>query len=172
MFRQQVFFENSALGKWSNVYHVDAANITAASASMLTALPGLRGMLNTACTLTRILTSDPASDDFIEVVHNELGTNGGGGTLLPLFNSVKALIQPDNLGRPDVKFLKGLITEDMQASGLLTNVVAVGLDVIFQDMIDDMITNTIPFCSENGDLWVSVSIQVPIQMRQMHRRRR
>jgi hypothetical protein len=39
-------------------------------------------------------------------------------------------------------------------------------------MIDNIATAGSPLASENGDLWVSCSVQRAIQMRQLHRKRR
>jgi len=172
VFRAQVFFNQGTAAKWSNVYHLVATTLPIARDSTLTMLPFLRDLLNTACNLRSILVSDLANDDFSEVVHNVAGTDTGAGTLLPFFNSIKFLIQPANLGRADIKFIKGLLTEDVHTSGTVGVANAAAYDEIFQDMIDAMITNTTPLCSQDGALWETVSVQPAVQMRQMHRRRR
>lgn|SRR5215207_236790 len=171
-FRLQVFYTEGSANKWSNVYHLIADDINIAAAAFLTMLPSLLDLLNDSCLLNRILVSSLVNDDFVEVVHNETGDNIASGTLLPLFNSIKVLIQPDNLGRPDIKFLKGYLTEDKHSHFELASGVATAVDVAFQGMIDDMVTNATPLCSEDGSVWVSASVQPAVQMRQQHRRRR
>jgi hypothetical protein len=172
IFRSQIFFSCDTFLKWSNVYHVSASTLAIASSSWLTALPFLVDLLHDTCLLERILTSSLTTGDFIQTVYNETGDDVSGGTLLPLYNAVKVLVQPANLGRPDVKFLKGFLTEDKHSQFELASGVATAVDVIFQNMIDAMTANTTPLTSENGDLWVSSSVQPAVQMRQLHRRRR
>lgn len=172
IFRSQVFYSCNTINKWSNVYHVSASTLAIASASWLTALPFLVDLLNDSCLLERILVSSLTDGSFIQTIYNETGDDVSGGTLLPLWNSVKVLIQPNNAGRADVKFLKGFITEDKHSLFNLSSGVSTAVDVLFQNMIDAMTTNSTPLTSANGDLWVSASVQPSVQMRQMHRRRR
>lgn len=173
VFRVQVFYELGAANKWSNVYHVSADTLLDARDNFsAVAVPFLLDVLNAACQITKILVSSLTSDDFSEVAIGENGTSSSGGTLLPLFNSVKALFQPANLGRADYKFFKGFITEDLHSGGLLSTGTAVAVDATLTSMIADMIAAAAPLCSENGDLWVSPSVQNAVAMRQMHRRRR
>lgn len=173
VFRAQVFYDRGVLGKWTNVYHVSADTLIEARDNFsAVATAYLLDLLNTACTLAKVLISSTTTDDFSEVALNEAGTSSSGGTLLPLFNSVKVLIQPANLGRADYKFLKGFLTEDLHSNGELSTGVGSTVDAAFTGMITDMIAGGTPLCSENGDLWVSASVQEQVQMRQMHRRRR
>jgi hypothetical protein len=173
VFRVQVFYERGTSDKWTNVYHVSADSLLEARDNFsAVAVPFLLDLLNTACSIAKILVSDLTTDDFSEEALNQAGTSSSGGTLLPLFNSVKALIQPANLGRADYKFFKGYLTEDLHSNGALGVGVSATVDGIVTDMIDAMIAATAPLCSENGDLWVSASVQERVQMRQMHRRRR
>jgi hypothetical protein len=172
-FRVQVFYEKGSEAKWTNVYHVAADTLLEARDNFsAVAVAFLLDLLNTTCSIAKILVSDPLTDDFSEEQLNQSGTSSSGGTLLPLFNSVKVLVQPANLGRADYKFLKGYLTEDLHSAGQLGTGVAATVDGIFTSMIADMIAATAPLCSENGDLWVSASVQNAVQMRQMHRRRR
>jgi len=173
IFRTQVFYSHPSLGKWSNVYHVSAANLlTARVAFEGNVVPELLQILNTACTLIGLLVSALDSDDFSELALNLPGEDAGGGTLLPLFNSVKVLIQPANLGRPDVKFVKGFLTEDTHSAGSCTSGAQTAVDAAFTTFIGAMDLNTTPLVSEDGAEWVSASVQGAVQMRQMHRRRR
>jgi hypothetical protein len=172
VFRSQVFFSCDTVRKWSNVYHVSATTLAIAAASWATALPSLLDMLADACQLDRILVSSLTDGSFIQTVYNQAGTSVSGGTLLPLFNSAKVVIQPNNAGRPDVKFIKGWLTEDRHSAFNILAPSRTFLDTAMTNMISDMSTNTTPLVSENGDLWVSPSVQEAVQMRQMHRRRR
>lgn len=173
VFRVQVFYEKGDIAKWTNVYHVSADTLLEARDNFsAVAVAFLLDLLNTTCLIRKILVSSLTSDDFSEEPLNEAGTSSSGGTLLPLFNSVKVLIQPANLGRADYKFFKGYLTEDLHSAGFLGTGVSSTVDGIVTSMITDMIAASAPLCSENGDLWVSPSVQEAVQMRQMHRRRR
>lgn len=155
------------------MYHVSAANLlTAREAFAGNVVPELLQILNVACELIGLLVSALDSDDFSELALNETGLDNPGGTLLPLFNSVKVLVQPTNLGRPDVKFIKGYLTEELHASGLVSSGAASQVDSSFTTFIGAMDLNTTPLTSEDGAEWVSASVQNAVQMRQMHRRRR
>lgn len=173
IFRVQVFESLSDVGKWSNVYHVSSTSITFALAAVgATLIPGLAGVLSTQCQIDRVLISDESSDAFIEVPVNDPGTFADSGSLLPLFNSMKVLFTTPGFGRPDLKYIKGLIGESVQVGGELDATFRTAMDVLFTALVTDMENDEVPLCSENGDLWTDVSVQPAVQMRQMHRRRR
>lgn len=173
VFRVQVFYRHGAAEKWSNVWHVSQDQLLDARDSFHNiAVPALVDLLDPSCTLVKILVSSLTTDDFSELLENAVGTHFGSGTLLPLFNRVKVFFQPAGLGRPDYKFIGGLVGEDNQdADGFLTTAAA-DLDTALTAMLDDMLSDGAPFVSENGDVWGDVSVQIPVQMRQLHRRRR
>jgi hypothetical protein len=173
VFRVQVFYQKGPNEKWSNVYHVSSDTLIEARDNFSgVAVPFLLDLLCDNCSIVKLLVSSLTTDDFAEEPVNQAGTVSPGGTLLPLFNSVKVLIQPANLGRADYKFYKGYLSEDRQSNGALGIGVSSTVDGIVTSMVGDMIAAGAPLCSENGDLWVSVSVQEEVQMRQMHRRRR
>lgn len=172
-FRVQFFYERGSNEKWSNVWHVDATSLSVARlAAGNVMLAPLLSLLDSTCKITKLLVSDLASPAFVEVAVNSNGTSSSGGTLLPLFNSVKAFFQTAASGRPDYKFLKGLLTEDQHAGGFLATGVGTSIDTILTNMLTAMTTNGTNLVSENGDLWSSPSVQDFVQMRQMHRRRK
>jgi len=92
--------------------------------------------------------------------------------MLPLFNSIKVLFTSAALGRPDFKFLKGIMTEDANEGGFVASSVKTAVLTAFASMISDMSTSSAPLCSETGDEWSGISVQDAVQMRQMHRRRK
>lgn len=171
--RLQVFYSRGLTGKWSNVYHVDAADLGAAglafSESMQTPLLGI---LHVSCLLDKVLISSLEDDTFTEIVVGQGGDNGDTNDIMPLFNSIKVLFQPVGFGRPDYKFIKGTLTDDANESGFIASSVMGLVQSAFATAISDMSGSSAPLCSENGDLWSSVVVQAQIQMRQMHRRRK
>jgi len=173
VFRVQVFYQRGVSDKWTNVYHVDAADIGVATDAAVDVLrPALLPLLDDSCAIVKLLVSDPASADFVEQVSSAAGTSSASGSILPLFNSVKVFFRAGLIGRPDYKFLKGAITESVQTDGLLESTFVTAVDNAFTDLIGDMSTASAPLCSESGDLWTTVDVQEAVQGRQMHRKRK
>lgn len=173
VFRVQVFYQLGLAGKWSNVYHVDAAGIADAIADFdAAATAPLLSLLDSQATLVKYLVSDLAGTQFSTVPKGLNGTSTASGDLLPLFNSVKVLVTAGAFGRPDYKFYKGFVTESIQTNGILTAGSMGYVDTAVQTMINDMITAGSPLVSENGTGWGTASVQAAVQMRQMHRRRK
>jgi len=171
--RVQVFYELPGGEKWSNVYHSDGSSLVAIRIAWVTsAVSHLTTLLHASCVLTKILVSDPDTSDFTEATVNEPGTSAFTDSRLPFFNSVKALFQPNNLGRPDYKFYKGWLTEALNDSGSITPSDAADFETELASLISDMADADATLCSENGDVWMSAVLQPTIQMRQMHRKRR
>lgn len=171
--RTQVFFTQGIGNKWSNVYHLEADGLLdAAIAFTDDMLPALLSVLSPNCLLVKALFSSLVDDSFTERIYNDAGTNGDTDVLLPLFNSAKVLFGTASLGRPDYKFLKGLVTEDANENSFLASSVIGHIEDVFSALITAMSSAGVPLVSENGDLWASVSVAPLIQMRQMHRRRR
>lgn len=173
--RAQIFYELPGGEKWSNVYHTDGDGLLADKFAWTSAgIPILAGLLHASCLITRVLVSDPDPDvpDFTESVVNVAGTSAFTDSRLPLFNCVKAFFQPDNLGKPDYKFYKGWLTEALNDSGQITSADADDFSTALSQLISDMDDAGAILCSENGDHWVSNSVQPSIQMRQMHRKRK
>jgi len=173
VFRVQVFYQRGLNEKWTNVYHVQGTDLLDVSGAVVGDMePHLLALLDSSCTLVKYLISDPATGDFQDVPRNSTGTSTASGDLLPLFNSMKAFFQPNNLGRPDYKYYKGFVTESIQTSGNLLSGTINTVDTILTDMLADMTTAGTPLVSEDGATWSAPSVQTAVQMRQMHRRRR
>ncbi len=174
LFRIQVFYQRGLGEKWSNVYHVDSADLfTAAAAAAGTLAPGLAPILDSSCLIVKVLTSDPTSPGtFIEAALAIAGTSSGSGDLLPLFNSARVLFPILSGGRPDYKFIKGFITESLQTNGIITTGALSALASQFGTVITDMSTAGANLVSDTLEGWSVVTPQAAVQMRQMHRRRR
>jgi hypothetical protein len=173
VFRVQVHYKFGATQKWSNVWHVDAATLlTAATEFEVTAVPILLPLLHPSCSLDRLLVSDPATSQFTVNTINEFGTSADSGDLLPLFNCVKVIIPTAGFGRPDLKYLKGFLTETLIDGDVVEPTAATGIDNQLTAMITDMAAVSVPLCTEEGEGYTNVSVQSLVQMRQMHRKRR
>jgi hypothetical protein len=173
VFRVQVNYILGVIGKWSNVWHIDAANMAAAAAAPVIGMEDhLLALLTTSATLKSYLISEEGTDAFVTIDRNSPGTNGDIGSLLPLWNSVKVLFPTPGFGRPDLKYFKGCVGENTQTNGQLESGIIALFDTEVEAMIDDMTTNSTPLCDESGLAWGSASVQPAVQMRQMHRKRR
>lgn len=172
IFRVQVFYNRGLSGKWTNVYHVNAADIDAANAAAADTLAfGLLSLLDSSCILEKVLVSDLAGAAFITTALNLAGTSSASGDVLPLFNSMKALFPTTGIGRPDAKFMKGFITESITTNGQINGATITAVVADLAALITDMAAVGATLCSREGDAWGAPSIQPAVQMRQMHRKR-
>ncbi len=173
VFRVQVNYAHGTKGKWSNVWHVNSTTLIAAADSFETqGVPDLLPLLHNACTLDSILVSSLADDTFITRPINTNGTSADTAQLLPLFNSIKVFLVDESNGRPDYKYFKGYLTENMQDDGVLSGGTLAAVETAILALADDMNTDSSPLVSLDNDQYVSVSVQPAVQMRQMHRKRR
>lgn len=173
IFRVQVNYTRGTTGKWSNVWHVSAADIvTAASTFLSTAVPDLLPILDNSAELASFLVSDLAGSQFVTQPVNAAGTSSASGDLLPLFNSLKALFPDGSLGRPDYKYFKGFVTESVQTNGILNSGTVTAVEGLLTTLITDMDAASVPLVSDDNDQYASATVQSAVQMRQMHRKRR
>ena len=173
VFRIQVNYTKGLTGKWSNVWHVDAADMGDAVASCVIGMEDhLLALLNVGCLLKSYLISDPATSAFFTEDRNSAGLNNDTGSLLPLYNSAKVLFPPTDFGRPDLKYFKGFVGETNQSDGILDSGGQTLLDTEVEGMIDDMTANGTPLCSDTGQVYTTAQVQPAVQMRQMHRKRK
>ena len=174
VFRIQVNYRRGLTGKWSNVWHVNAADLDTAAAAFTDQMaPDLLPALNNGCVLVSGLISAEGSNAFRTIPINTNGTSSFTGDSLPLFNSMKVLFSDGSDGRPDYKYIKGLITEALaQTDGVIGDTDAAAFEALFDSLISDMDTAGAPLVSLDNDPYASSSVQREIQMRQMHRKRK
>jgi len=155
------------------VYHVGADTIgRAALAAVGIIAPAEAVILDESIEIFKVLTSDPASTDFVNDALSLFGTSTGGSSLLPLFNTVRALIHVDGFGRNDSKYYRGFISEDISENGLLSSGAISVVQGMLVSLLSDMSDNGTPLLADDSSAWLSTSVQQAIQMRQLHRRRR
>lgn len=171
--RVQVFYQRGEGDKWTNVYHLSVTDLAEAISSFTTFMkPTLLDLLSPSCRIVKVLASSLVDDTFIESAVETAGTSGFTDSLLPFFNCAKVLVGTASLGRPDVKFMKGWLTEAMTASGVIDPARVSELATAFNEMISDLDGNGTPLVADDAGLWGLASVQPNIQMRQMHRRRK
>jgi hypothetical protein len=173
LFRHQVFMQIGTDRPWTNVWHVDAADLATAAAVAATVLaPGYAPYLEAVASVIRIITSTPGVPGaFIDQAFSIAGTAGGSGDLLPLFNTVRPIFGVGS-GRNDSKFLRGLLTEGLQDAGVITPSYVTALASSLLALLGDMTTNSTPFCDTDLNPYTTVTVQGTVQERQRHRRRR
>jgi len=175
VFRCQVFYQRGEGDKWTNVYHLSGADLSGALIAAANELvPGLLPLLHASCRIVKVLVSSMTTDDFVESSIEQAGTSAFTDSMIPFFNCVKAKFNTAGLGRPDLKFYKGWLTEALNDSGVITSLDLSDFTDALNSLIVDMSTAEYSLCSENGDLWSTggCTLQPAIQMRQMHRKRR
>jgi hypothetical protein len=173
VFRVQVNYVRSLNEKWSNVWHVSAADIPTAVAGCNSALvPSLLPILHSACQIQSFLVSDEVGDLFVTQPVNAAGTSPDSGDMLPLFNSMKVLFIDASFGRPDYKYFKGYLTESLHTNSFINDTTIAAVQIAMGDMIDDMESALTPLVSSDNDSYNSASVQAAVQMRQMHRKRK
>ena len=173
LFRAQVNYHRGTNEKWSNVYHCDAASMLVAEAAwQSTGVPDLQPLLDSTCSISTVLLSDPAGPSFVTIPINVGGSKTTSGDLLPLYNTAKVLIPTPGFGRPDIKYLKGNVAEGDQTAGVLTTTATGEIDTRFTTLITDMAAAGAALVSDTGEAYSNCSVQPAVQMRQMHRKRR
>lgn len=171
--RIQVFYQRGEGDKWTNVYHANGSTLPVVRDAVVSAmLPQLLDLLAPSCRIVKFLVSSLSDDTFLEQSVEQAGTGALTDSLLPFWNCAKVLIQTASLGRPDIKFMKGLLTEDITESGVIDSTLITDIVSDFNTMIGDMEDASAILCADDGGVWETVSVQPTIQMRQMHRRRR
>lgn len=172
LFKIQIFKTQTGERFWTNVYHVDAVDINAASSFATTVLAsGETVNMSNAFRVVKSLVSDPATDEFVTVPLNLPGQISG-SEWLPLFNTVKVNVSVAGNGRNDYKFYRGSLLENQTANGQID----AGTIASFNDVIDSFIADGtaagVDMVDNEGNLWLVAATQTAVQMRQLHRRRR
>jgi len=170
----QLKYQRGTGEKWSNVWRVEATDLfTAAAAATGTLAPAVAHLIDPSCQIVEALTRTPGTPGaFITAALALVGELSGVGSMLPLFNAARVLFPLLSGGRPDIKYLKGLIGEDNSGAGLIASSTLSGINTILTALISDMATAGATLVDNGGQNYSVVTVQEAIQMRQMHRKRR
>jgi hypothetical protein len=161
---------------WENVWHLDIGADTDVSATMIDAFRDFdRSLLRDIYTLARIVRRPAGTTDaFIEVILGLAGLLASTGKVLPLFNTVRILLNV-GAGRPGQKFLRGYLT-DADLSGDDVHIESASVsqveDAVFA-LLNTASSEGYTFVESGDDKPVSgAAVQALVQMRQLHRKRR
>ena len=173
LFKAQVFKQRGTERPWTNVYHIGADSIGLAALAAVTYLgPWEASILDSSITVFKIITSDPASDDFINDALSLVGTQSIAAALLPLFNTMRLFVRVDGFGRNDSKFYRGFCSETNTQNSLIDGTILAGVVTGFNQLMTDMSGNDTPLLADDEAAWLLGTGQQAVQMRQLHRKRK
>lgn len=161
---------------WENVWQIDIGSATDFPGAIITALKdfSVANLLN-IYTLVKIVRRPVGSHDaFVESVYDLPGSRDvGASEPLPLFNTVRLLLQPFE-GRPGVKFLRGLLvnTDLIGTGGLIASAVVAGVEGRYIDLAAAVVAAGAQIVVAADKPVGSAATQGVVQMRQLHRKRR
>ena len=156
---------------WSNIYHVEADDLSAASALAEDIADLELTILSSAATLTRyrVRTADPNDETYIITPVGELGGRVNQTTLLPLFNTLR-IDMPASVGRPSRKYYRAVLAEgDINGDAVSTD---------FSTFIANLetllwVSTEAPGIVDPQGQRLTQAVQHPfVQMRQLRRSRR
>lgn len=175
LFKIQVFKSFQAGGReWTNVYHVNAADLLAAgsAAVIIWQHEQLFHKNQTLITKYRVSDETPGGTSFVVVPVNQPGTAGNAIGFWPKFNVVRVDFQAQGFGRPSRKYYRlPLIENDVNDDQLDGGLVA-GILTNLSDMLADLNANGTPFVDPQLQLLGPPVVMPAVAMRQEHRKRR
>jgi len=164
-----------AKGKWSNVYTSTAPDLAEIVADMVTVMTTLElPLLHPDVTLEsiRFSTVTPFDGIYQIVPIGEAGTSSDTGDLLPFFNCVRIDFVVIGGGRPSRKYWKGLLTETLVTAQNVNSGTLGLIETTFNAAIASANDLGHAFRDNDGQVWDSATALAPVQMRQMHRKRK
>lgn len=159
--------------EWTNVYHVEAPNLAAAVTAAAPIPVAEISVHQSVVNVSRMRISTSVEFDSIyEIVPIDSLGAGAGSDFLPLFNCVRVDVHTASPGRPDRKYYRPPIEEGGQTNFVLTTATQNAFQSMVNNLISTMNTSSPVLVSNQGDAWVSATCIAPVQMRQLHRKRR
>ncbi len=158
---------------WTNVYHLNLADIATAKAQADLIVPIEKAVHYGTVTFKsyRLTQAGTRYTNYASIPLTGTGVlNPGEDALpLPLFNTVKVLFQPNNFGKPDYKQLRlPLYTDELLDIDHITSTKAA---YIVANYINDLLEID-GICDSQGNSWVSGTVDLKIHDRQLTKRRR
>lgn len=158
---------------WTNVYHLNLADIATAKTSADLIVP-IEKAVHYGSVVWQYYRLTQAGTRYTNFAHIALtGTgvlNPGEDALpLPLWNTIKCEFQPNNFGRPDYKQLRcPLYSDELETIDTITSTKAA---YILANYVDDLLE--VPgICDNAGNSWVTGRVDLRVHDRQLTKRRR
>lgn len=162
--------------EFSNVYRVEAADLNTVGLVLSDLCNQESHIFLDNVTVTRARASDenPATDAFIVHTANIPGdrATADGGQFLPLFNCFRVDLDVVGGGRPSRKYYRGPILEADIAYGLIDAGVRDNIEDQVAQIIVILNTGDAPWVDPDGQMVITPHCLAPVQMRQLHRKRR
>lgn len=160
---------------WQNRWDVEAADI-ATVVGMADAFHDFHiAILLDAYQLGRIVMRPAGERDaFFEFIYDEAGSIAvGAGHLLPLFNTVFVALNTLAGGRPGKKFFRGaLLQESLDAAGNIRGAALAPITTAVNGLIASVAALSGHIVLTNDKQVSTATAETPVQMRQLHRKRR
>jgi hypothetical protein len=175
LFIVQVFKQAFDQRPWSNVYFINAGDLSAATVLAGDLVTAERDLHYDVVTFLRYRVSNtiPGDDVFSVTSVGLPGTiSSSGADFLPLFNTLRVDFNVDGGGRPSRKFYRTPIAENEQTAGIIDASPLVTWQGRVTDFLDALGAAGIDWVDPDGQQIISGSVQRNVQMRQLHRRRR
>lgn len=174
-FRIAIFKHAFGLRPYSNVYLVSAADLLAAQDMAMSLVTAETQFHYDNVTYDRVLVSSIAEDDDVFEV-TPLATTGQldatGGEFLPLFNVIRVDFHVIGGGRPSRKYYRTPVPEANQIDGLLQDAALAAWQTRMDTFLSDIFTAGVAWVDPDGQSIDAAAVQKPVQMRQLHRKRR
>ena len=154
---------------WTNVYHIDAVSMVDAGIQMdaIVAFEASIHFVPVTITKARVSTVTPNDNQYITKVYNTPGTRDAtGNDFLPLFNVIRVDITDSGFGRPERKYFKLPVSEQMQNDGTLNNTIISEITAAFNALIAN---DDVALTGPNGESLVSATTFPKVGMRQLRR---
>lgn len=160
---------------WQNKWQVTAADLATAASGAVDFAGFHQDILLDAFLVGTVLTRNPAvPGDFIQLVVDSPGANTSAGKIvLPLFNTIRALLVTAAPGRPGQKFFRGLLTaSDINSSNVIDPLLAGVIQTHLATLISNLSSLSITMVEASSKVVVNAVVQAIVQERQLHRKRR
>jgi len=174
LFEVEVVF-NYGDRHWSNRWDVEADDIATVVGMFDVFHDTHLDLLLNIYTLGRIVARPAGERDaFFETVYNQVGNVPiGSDDPLPLFNTIRVLLNTAVGGRPGQKFLRGLLVAGhLLPSGAISGTILATVFTKISGLIAAVETLTGHIVLTNEKEVVNPSVQSSVQMRQLHRKRK
>lgn len=167
-------FKSFLTDKWTNRYFLEAADLNAAivGADIIQNAEAQFHKDDVALFQIRVSDTNPATDIFSVAPTLDVGLGGPAVDWLPLFNTVRVDLRVQGFGRPSRKYYRLPINETEHTSTNISSTLATLVQESLVTMIAALSSNDTPLVDPDGQLLTSPTVRLPVQMRQLHRRRR
>jgi hypothetical protein len=174
-FKVEIFKHFGTSRPWANTYLLDAADLLDAQGMAESIVTAETQLHYTVVQYDRLLVSSTTPLDSVFEV-TPLATTGqrdsSGVQFLPLFNTVRVDFHAIGGGRPSRKYYRAPIGEFEQTDGLLETATLASWQSLIDSFLASLAGAGVAWVDPQSQVIDAGSVQRPVQMRQLHRKRR